>query len=92
MKILYIHAYLYVSIMREQTFNGQVLVLYVIKHEQFETDINLPTKRKIFCLYHFYVKGDVTTPIHFFVSFWIERQPPTKEDRQLEANIYILIE
>ena len=35
----------------------------------------------------------MTTPIHFFVSFWIERQPPVKEDKPLDKeNIYILIE
>ena len=35
----------------------------------------------------------MTSPIHFFVSFWIERQPPVKEDRPLDKeNIYILIE
>lgn len=35
----------------------------------------------------------MTTSIHFFVSFGIERQPPVKEDRPLDKeNICILIE
>lgn len=66
--------------MREQTLNGQVLVPYLIKYEQFEAGISLPTKRKFSCLSDCQVKGDVIILI-LLNSFWMERQPPAKEDR-----------
>ena len=84
---------MHASIKREQTLNSQVAIPYLIKHKQFEHDINLPTKREIFNFYHRQVQGDVTSPMHFLVSFWIERQHPVKEDRFLDkANINNLIE
>ena len=69
------------SIMREQTLNGQVLVPYLIKYKQFEAGINLPTKRKLSRLSDCQVKGDVTIQDILLNSFWIERQPPAKEDK-----------
>ena len=34
--------------MREQTLNGQELVLYLIEQEQFEAGINFPAKSVLF--------------------------------------------
>ena len=43
-----IYIYIYINNQREQTLNGQELVLYLIEQEQFEADINFPAKSVLF--------------------------------------------
>lgn len=66
---------------RVQPLDDQVLVPYLIIHKKLEAGINVLTEVKFFGLRNCQVKGDVTNFIHFILFFWIERQPPGKEDR-----------
>ena len=76
------HVYIYIyklwETVREQTLNGQELVLYLIEQEQFVADIDFPAESVLFGVNNCQVNWDVTTSIHFLVSFRINRQPPAK--------------